>query len=97
MNKNKITPRRFPRFATDVVCRFRKEGTFQWEEGELVNLSKGGVCLKAKAPPVKDQIVELEMDLLSEKGEWRKRRLRAKAVWKRGTRSGLMFLPASKS
>jgi hypothetical protein len=94
---NKITPRRFPRFATDVVCRFRSEGTFQWMEGELVNLSKGGVCLKAKSPPMKDEIVELEMDLLSEKGEWRKRRLRAKAVWKRGKRSGLMFLPSAKS
>ncbi|MBN8540960.1 MAG: PilZ domain-containing protein [Deltaproteobacteria bacterium] len=92
----KLTPRRFPRFATDVACRFRTEGTFQWQEGELVNLSKGGVCLKAKSPPAKDETIELEMDLLSEKGEWRKRRLRAKVIWKRGKRAGLGFLPASK-
>lgn len=92
----KLTPRRFPRFATDVVCRFRLEGTFQWSEGELVNLSKGGVCLKAKTPPVKEDIIELEIDLLSEKGEWRKRRLRAKVAWKRGKRAGLMFLSTAK-
>ncbi len=90
----KLTPRRFPRFPTDVVCRFRLEGTFQWSEGELVNLSKGGICLKAKSPPVKGETVELEMDLLSEKGEWRKRRMRVKVVWKRGKRAGLMFLGA---
>lgn len=97
MAMNKLTPRRLPRFATDVPCRFRPEGTFQWSEGELVNLSKGGVCIKAKVPPMKDEIIEIEMDLLSEQGEWRKRRLRAKCVWKRGQRAGLMFQPVSKS
>lgn len=94
MALGKLTPRRFPRFATDVACRFREEGSFQWAQGEILNLSKGGFCLKAKHPPERDVTIEIEMDLLTEKGEWQRRRLRAQTVWKRGKRAGLRFLTA---
>lgn len=84
--------RRFPRFPTDLACLFRAEGTFQWETGELVNLSKGGICIKAKLPPAKDSIVEIEIDLNTGSGEKKKRKMKAKVVWKRGKRSGLNFI-----
>lgn len=83
--------RKFPRFATDVGCRFRSDGTFQWEMGELMNLSKGGVCIKAKVPPSKDSIVELEIDLYTDEGIWKKRKMKAKVMWRRGKRAGLHF------
>lgn len=88
----KLTPRRFPRFATDVICRYREAGSFNWLQGEILNLSKGGFCLKSKNPPERETIIEIEMDLLTEKGEWQRRRLRAQTVWKRGMRAGFRFL-----
>lgn len=83
--------RKHPRFNTDLVCRFRVDGTFQWETGDLMNLSKGGVCLKAKVPPQKDAIVEIELDLFTDEGVWKKRKMKAKVMWRRGKRAGLGF------
>lgn len=92
-----LSPRKFPRFPTDVVCLFRHEGAFQWSEGELVNMSKGGVCLKSKVPPARGSLVELEVELLTKDGSFKKRRLKAKVVWRRGVRAGLLFLGASRT
>ncbi|CAN5628814.1 hypothetical protein BH10BDE1_BH10BDE1_10040 [soil metagenome] len=83
--------RKFPRYNTDVVCRFRLAGTFQWGSGELMNLSKGGVCLKAKVPPNKDELVEMEIDLFTDEGEWKNRKMRARVMWRKGKRAGLSF------
>lgn len=85
--------RRHPRFMTDLTCRFRLDGTFQWDTGELMNLSKGGVCIKCKTPPEKEAIVEIEVDLFTDEGVWKKRKMRAKVMWRRGKRAGLNFLP----
>ena len=84
--------RKHPRFPTDVGCLFRVAGTFQWESGELINLSKGGVCIKAKLPPSKDEIVELEIDLFTDEGVWKKRKMKAIVMWRRGKRAGLHFV-----
>lgn len=84
--------RKHQRFPTDLTCRYRIDGTFPWENGELVNLSKGGVCIKAKVPPSKDAIVEIELDLFTDEGVWKKRKMRAKVMWRRGKRSGLNFI-----
>ncbi len=83
--------RKHPRFPTDVGCLFRVSGTFQWEPGELINLSKGGVCIKAKLPPSKDTRVELEIDLFTDEGVWKKRKMKAIVMWRRGKRAGLHF------
>lgn len=91
-----INPRRFPRYATDVFCRFRETGSFQWQQGQIVNMSKTGFCLKASQPPAKDIEIEVEMDLLVD-GKWENRKLDAVVMWKRGKRSGLRFIKKSAS
>ncbi len=83
--------RKHPRFPTDLECLFRVEGTFAWDNGELLNLSKGGVCIKAKVPPAKDAIVEIEIDLVTDRGDRKKRKMKARVMWKRGKRAGLNF------
>lgn len=84
--------RKHPRFPTDLQCLYRVEGTFAWESGELINLSKGGVCIKAKIPPSKAAIVEIEIDLRTDEGVWKKRKLKARVMWRRGKRAGLHFI-----
>jgi hypothetical protein len=79
------------RFHTDLVCRFRSVGTFQWDEAEVMNLSKGGVCLKAKTPPEKGALVEMEVDLYTDEGVWKNRKMRARVMWRKGKRAGLAF------
>ena len=58
----------------------------------MMNLSKGGVCIKAKAPPPKGVIVELELNLQTPVDGWKKRKMKARVMWCRGKRSGLHFL-----
>ncbi|HWU44921.1 MAG TPA: PilZ domain-containing protein [Bdellovibrio sp.] len=84
--------RKYPRFPTDLTCLFRSEGTFAWESGELLNLSKGGVCIKSKTPPAKDAIIEIEIDLFTEQSGWKKRKMKARVMWRRGKRAGLHFV-----
>lgn len=91
MALNSKNQRQFQRFPTDLACRFREEGTFPWDNGELMNLSKGGVCLKAKVPPQKDSTVELEVDLFTDDGVWKSRKMRARVMWRKGKRAGLSF------
>ncbi len=87
--------RQFQRFATtDLICRFRVDGTFQWDDSQMMNLSQGGVCIKAKVPPPKDAVVELELDLYTPNGGWKKRKMKARVMWSRGKRAGLHFIKA---
>lgn len=88
---NKASPRKYTRYGTDLQCRFRIEGTFPWLDGVLVNLSKGGTCLKAKGCPAKGDDVELEVTLITDDGKWTKRKMRATSMWQRGIRAGLKF------
>ena len=56
-----------------------------------MNLSKGGVCLKAKVPPHKDEIIEMEIDLYTDEGVWKNRKMKARVMWRKGKRAGLSF------
>jgi len=94
---SRVAPRKFPRFPTDVTCLFRQDGGFQWSEGELINMSRGGVCLKCKAPPPRGTAVEIEVALLSRDGSFKKRRLKTRVEWRRGIRAGLRFVGYGKA
>jgi hypothetical protein len=89
---NSKSQRKFPRYNTDLNCRFRLSGTFQWDNGELMNLSQGGVCLKARTPPRKDEMIEIEIDLFTDEGVWKNRKMKARVMWQKGKRSGLRFV-----
>lgn len=95
------------RFRVDLPVRIRPLGTFRWQEGSLINLSKGGICLEAR-PSAKGEArsvfetgawLEVEIPTVDREGKPRERRMEAEVQWSKGRRYGLRFVrkPSTKS
>lgn len=68
----RLLPRSHPRFLTEELkCRFRMMGDFRWYSGWLINVSRGGICLKALVlPPVGVQVdIEVELSVAESEGD----------------------------
>ncbi len=84
-----------PRFPVDMSARFRSaEGeNAEWREGRLLNLSEGGLCLKADSESLMPgEILEIVIDSVDKKGIARRRLLRAKVVWRKADKAGVQFM-----
>lgn len=85
-------PKRFP---VELSARFRSADGAEkdWVEGHLVNLSEGGLCLKAEAEIlIPGEVLEIVIDSIDKKGVKHKRLMRAKVVWRKEGRAGVQFM-----
>lgn len=85
--------RRAPvRYEVSLAARFRAVGEQDWSEGQLANLSAGGLCLvAAEADLLAGQEVEIVIETVDKFLRAVPRLIRARVVWSRGGRHGVQF------
>jgi hypothetical protein len=86
--------RRYPRYLVDQDITFKVFGGSKWIVGSLKNLSKGGCLLISDVNLAEGQMVELNIETISDKGS-RAHSMVALIAWSGIESMGLEFISSN--